>query len=92
MVEHSDGWACTVSILISIYTFNSWEISLIYSSQSLLLELGTGWAPAVADDVVELEFIQEQEQISSDDRSYWIGGLGYETLESQGSSGGKKAK
>ena len=54
-----------------------------------MLELGTGWAPAVAEDVVELEFIKEQERLSSDDRTYWIGGLGYETLESRGYSGGK---
>ena len=55
-----------------------------------MVELGPGWAPAVVDDVVELEFIQEQERLSSDDRTYWIGGLGYETLESRGYSGGKK--
>ena len=54
-----------------------------------MLELGTGWAPAVAEDVVELEFIKEKERLSSDDRTYWIGGLGYERLESRGYSEGK---
>ena len=48
----------------------------------LLLELGTGWAPVYIDDNTELEFIQRQEQISADDRSYWVGGLSPATLES----------
>ena len=45
-----------------------------------LLELGDGWAAAVADDAEELEFFQENNRISSDDRNYWIGGLAYDTL------------
>ena len=47
-----------------------------------LLELGAGWAPAVADDIDELEDIQAHEILSTDDRDYWIGGLAYNnTLE-----------
>ena len=47
-----------------------------------LLELGPGWAPAIADDIEELHSIQAHEALSTDDRDYWIGGLAYnETLE-----------
>ena len=46
-------------------------------------------APAIANDAAELQFIQDQERLSSDDRTYWIGGLAYQTVESQGQSGGK---
>ena len=56
---------------------------------SKYLELGSGWVPAVVNDTVELDFIQQQERRSRDDRSYWIGGLAYDTLESQGYSSGK---
>ena len=46
------------------------------------LELGVGWAAAVADDPAELEFFQKNNRISSDDRDYyWIGGLTYDTLD-----------
>ena len=55
----------------------------------MVLELGIGWAPAVADDATELTFIQDTERSSTDDQSYWIGGLAYETLESRGYSEGK---
>ena len=55
----------------------------------ILLELGIGWTPAVADDPTELNFIQDMERSSTDDQSYWIGGLAYETLESGGYSQGK---
>ena len=58
----------------------------------MLLELGVGWAPAIADDSTELDLFQENNRISTDRRSYWIGGLGYETLESQGYSKGKNSK
>ena len=44
------------------------------------LELGAGWAAAVADDLEELELFKENNRISSDDRDYWIGGLAYDTL------------
>ena len=44
------------------------------------LELGGGWAAAIADDPAELQFFQENNRISSDDRNYWIGGLAYDTL------------
>ena len=54
-----------------------------------MTELGSGWAPAVADTYTELKFIQQQERLSSNDQSYWIGGLAYQTLESQGFSEGK---
>ena len=50
----------------------------------LLLELGTGWAPAVADDDAELKLIQEQERVSTDDRDYWIGGLAYDQVQNEG--------
>ena len=53
------------------------------------LDLGVGWAAAVADDPTELQFYQENNRISTDHRSYWIGGLGYETLESEGYSEGR---
>ena len=50
--------------------------------QSFLLELGAGWAPAIADNVDELEDIQAHEAFSTDFREYWIGGLAYnDTLE-----------
>ena len=49
-----------------------------------MLELGTGWAPAVADDAAELKLIQEQERISTDDRDYWIGGLAYDPVQDEG--------
>ena len=50
----------------------------------LFLELGTGWAPAVADDAAELKLIQEKERISTDDRDYWIGGLAYDKVQNEG--------
>ena len=55
---------------------------LVHDLFCLLLELGTGWDPAYIDDNTELEFIQRQEQISADDRSYWVGGLSPATLDS----------
>ena len=55
----------------------------------MVLELGIGWAPAVTDDATELTFIQDTERSSTDDQSYWIGGLAYETLESRGYSESK---
>ena len=58
-------------------------------SYSVVLELGIGWAPAVAGDATGLTFIQDTERSSTDDQSYWIGGLAYETLESRGYSEGK---
>ena len=42
-----------------------------------LSELGAGWAPAIPVDEAELQFIMGQELFSSDDRSYFIGELGY---------------
>ena len=48
-----------------------------------------GYAPAFIDDYTELEFIQRQEQISADNRSYFIGGLSNETLESYSEAEGK---
>ena len=48
-----------------------------------MLELGTGWAPAVADDAAELKLMQEQERISTDDRTYWIGGLAYDQVQNE---------
>ena len=40
-------------------------------------------APAVIDDSEEFDFIQHQERRSTDDRSYWIGDMAYDTLESK---------
>ena len=54
-----------------------------------LLELGMRWAPAFIDDYTELEFIQRQEQISADNRGYFIGGISYEALESYSEAEGK---
>ena len=51
-----------------------------------LLELGDGWAPAVADDTTELEFFQTNNRVSTDGRPFWIGGLAYEPLESPGNT------
>ena len=66
---------------------------LLSDSLSLtLIELGVGWGPAFAGDTIELEFIKEQQQISADNRSFWIGGLGEESIESQGYSEGKHTK
>ena len=53
-----------------------------------MIELGSGWAPAVIDDSEEFDFIQHQERMSTDDRSYWIGDMTYDTLESKGYSPG----
>ena len=36
--------------------------------------LGAGWAPAVLNSQVELDFIKEAQKGLSHDRSYWIGG------------------
>ena len=47
----------------------------------ILLELGGGWAPAVVDDLEELGFIKKYGRKSTDDQTYWIGGLDYDTLE-----------
>ena len=58
----------------------------------LLTELGVGWSPAFAADTIEREFIKEQQRISADQKSFWIGGLGEESLESQGYSEGKPEK
>ena len=60
------------------------SFSILHISWLLLLELGTGWAPAVADDAAELKLIQEQERISTDDRDYWIGGLAYDKVQNEG--------
>ena len=49
-----------------------------------MLELGNGWAPAVADDAAELNLIQEKERLSTDDRDYWIGGLAYDPVQNEG--------
>ena len=48
-----------------------------------------GWVPAFIDDYTELEFIQRQEQISADNRSYFIGGLSNEALQSYSEAEGK---
>ena len=32
----------------------------------------------------ELNLIQEQERISTDDRDYWIGGLAYDPVQNEG--------
>ena len=42
-----------------------------------MAELGAGWAATYAADETELQFIMNQESESSDDRSYWLGGLGF---------------
>ena len=39
-----------------------------------ITELGTGWAPAVADTSVELNNIDRGQKQLSNDRSFWIGG------------------
>ena len=46
----------------------------------LLVELGPGWAPAIADDQAELDLILKQSRISTDDRHFWIGGLAFNPL------------
>ena len=51
--------------------------SLSKINSNCLPELGAGLAAAYANDETELQFIMNQEGESSDDRSYWIGGLGY---------------
>ena len=51
--------------MILYITFDPWS------------DLGAGWTPAFVVDEIELQFIMGQEPYSSDDRSYWIGGLGY---------------
>ena len=61
----------------------------------ILSELGFGWHPAFVDDTEELEFIAEQSRsllLGYDWRIYWIGGLGYDSLEAHGYSEGKKLK
>ena len=63
--------------------------SLWFSYDLYLLELGAGWAPAVLDNTEELVFIHQCERRAADKRSYWIGGLAYDTVESQGNSSGK---
>ena len=47
-----------------------------------MLELGDGWAPAVADDPTE--FFQTNNRVSTDGRPFWIGGLAYQPLEFEG--------
>ena len=49
-----------------------------------MLELGAGWAPAVADDPTELQFFFEKNKVSTDGQNFWIGGLAYQPLESEG--------
>ena len=49
-----------------------------------MLELGDGWAPAVADDPTELEFFQTNNRVSTEGWPFWIGGLAYQPLESEG--------
>ena len=58
-------------------------------------ELGFGWHPAFVDDTEELEFIAEQSRgmlETLDWYVYWIGGLGYDSLEAHGYSEGKALK
>ena len=54
-----------------------------------LLELGDGWGPAFASDIVELELFREKEKSLTDNSSFWIGGMGHKSVESQGYSEGK---
>ena len=58
----------------------------------ILLELGDGWAPVIVNDTEELHLMAEQYRIISYDDldydKYWIGGLGYDSLESHGYSEG----
>ena len=65
-------------------TFKIFLNSVVFGFYTLIyfnwLELGVGWAAAVADDSSELEFFKQNNRISSDDRNYWIGGLAYDTL------------
>ena len=49
-----------------------------------LLELGDGWAPAVADDPTELQFFFEKNKVSTGGQNFWIGGLAYQPPESEG--------
>ena len=74
-------------ILLSIKNENKqhlsydWKIFLYLNS----LDLGGGWAAAIADDPAELQFFLENNRISSDDNNYWIGGLAYNnTLDDTG--------
>ena len=61
----------------------------------MLLELGFGWGPAFVDDREELQFIAEQSRsllVTYDWRIYWLGGLGYASLEAHRYSAGKNLK
>ena len=61
----------------------------------ILSELDFGWHPAIVDDTGELKFIAEQSRSlleTLDWRIYWIGGLGYDSLEAHGYSEGKTLK
>ena len=54
-----------------------------------LSELGDGWGTAFAVDTAEFELIKEKQKYSTDNSSFWIGGRGDESFESQGYSEGK---
>ena len=60
------GFLCCFSLLLSSK----------YTPQFLFcfVELGKGWAPAVADSVAEFDNIGRCELLLNDSRSFWIGG------------------
>ena len=45
--------------------------------------------PTFAVDTAEFELIKEKQKYSTDNSSFWIGGRGDESFESQGYSEGK---
>ena len=58
----------------------------------ILLELGDGWGPVIVDDTEELHLMAEQIRVlinSKEYFTYWIGGLGYDSLEAHGYFEGK---
>ena len=54
-----------------------------------LLELGDGWGPEFVGDNEELELFNRIHTLLNDDRSFWIGGMAHESIESQGYSDGE---
>ena len=77
--------------LSKIFPICKVSLKLIYLTEWIytLLELGPSWAPVHIADLSEMISIQDKEKDLSDLRSFFIGELGYENLESLGYTQGK---